>query len=99
MGEKELPDALDDNSDTVPVDGATRHRYDMVVQELRDLATRTYVDMRRCGNVRPTADILSPLQGSQAMNLRSGFQDDSLVYEKELPIIRPKKKAESSCAV
>lgn len=98
LAEKELPDVTNENTDeNPPVDAAERYRYQMTMGELRNLATRTYLDMKRCGKVRPSSDILSRVQGSKAMNLRSGMQDDTLIYEREKPIKIEKQESGGGC--
>lgn len=91
---KELPNATDEDADKPPIDGATRHRYELTMQEMRDLADRTMVDMMRCLDVRPSYEILSIKEGSKAQNIRMGLQDNTMVYEKELGIFPkpPKEK-------
>jgi len=83
LSKKELPTALDKESGLSHVDGATRHRYDLVMEEIRNLAARVFMDMKRCGKVRSTGDILSIAnrkQGSTAMKINAGQQENTLNF-------------------
>jgi hypothetical protein len=101
ISHNELPNATDEDPEKPPVDGATRYRYELVMQEMRDLADRTMLDMLRCRNVRPSHEILNMKEGSKAQNIRMGLQEDTMIYEREMPVIPEKKKKSggSSCAV
>lgn len=103
LADKDLPDPLDTDANAAsPVDGATRIRYSMVMEQLRDLGTRTYRDMRRCRpeNVRATATVLDEEEGSPAQDIRMGLQSNTMIYEDSLPPPRPaRRKEESSCSV